>query len=125
MIEVCPGWILPLDRGPDWLFVKLTPPPTEIALQDQFAESVWQAMECHFVYRVILEMDGLPTLPSYLIGQLVLLQKRVCTHGGLLRLVGLSDANERVLHMSRLGDRFPTFGNRSDAVMGYRPNKPR
>jgi hypothetical protein len=55
----------------------------------------------------------------------VRLHKRVTTQGGMVRLCGLSEASQDVLRISRLADRFPAYRNRTDAVMGYRPQQPR
>ena len=85
MLETATGWGLDVDRGPDWIFVRVHP-------RDGFddapglAESVWTVLEQHFIYRVVLEIDEIALLHSPIIGQLVLLSKRVHTHGGLLRL---------------------------------------
>jgi len=124
LLELAPEWNVDIDRGPDWLFVKLRPPHDdggEIAL----AEMVWNQLEQCFCHRVVLEMDEVPHLRSWMIGQLVRLQKRVTTNGGMLRIAGLSQANYDVLRICRLADRFPNYRNRTDAVMGYRPPQPR
>jgi hypothetical protein len=49
---------------------------------------------------------------------LVNLHKRIYTHGGLLRIAGLSDDNYRVLVACRLHERFPRYASREEAVMG-------
>ncbi len=87
------------------------------------ANSVWEVIEQHRVYRVVLELDQVQLLYSMLIGQLVLLQKRIHTAGGVLRLCGLSETNECVLRTAMLDSRLPNYANRHDAVMGHRPQK--
>src|SRR5262245_48503481 len=125
LLELAPEWTTEIDRGPDWLFVRLLPPhhgdTDEIAL----AEMIWQKLEQCFCYRVVLELDEVTFLRSWMVGELVRLHKRVTTHGGMLRLSGLTSASEAVLRICRLDDRFPAYRNRTDAVMGYRPPQPR
>ena len=96
MIQTAAGWGLDVDRGPDWIFVRVHP-------RDGFddapglAESVWAVLEQHFIYRVVLELDEIALLHSSVIGQLVLLSKRIHSHGGLVRLCGVSETNREVL----------------------------
>jgi anti-anti-sigma factor len=124
MIQTAAGWGFDVDRGPDWIFVRVHP---RDGFDDapELAENVWTLLEQHFVYRVVLELDEITLLRSAIIGQLILLSKRVHSHGGLLRLCGVSDNNREVLHTSRLQGALPLFDNRGDAVMGYRPKRPR
>lgn len=117
MVTIAPGWDLDVERGPDWLIVTLhghdgdwTCPP--------LAEVVWSAAEQNFTHRIVLDLSPLPMLHTALIGQLVQLQKRICTHEGTLRLCGLSDHNREVLQCCRLDGYFPIFHDRSEAVMG-------
>ena len=125
MLELAPGWTMEVERGPDWLFVRVHAPPDSAAEKTNLAEQLWSLLAQHFTYRVILELDDLPILRSFLIGQLVRLHKRIHTRGGLLRLCGLSDDNQRVLRASRLEPPFPHYRSRADAVMGHRPHQPR
>jgi anti-anti-sigma factor len=119
-----------IDRGPDWLFIRLRPPLDDagqsIAGHERpLAETVWKKLEQCFCYRVVLELEDVRYLPSWMIGELVRLHKRVTTQGGMLRLSGLSAAAQEVLHISRLADRFPQYRDRTEAVMGYRPPQAR
>ncbi len=68
-------------------------------------------------HRLVLELDQVDVLGSHLIGQLVLLDKWMSEHGGVLRLCGLSPRNRRVLKRCHLDGRFPVYGNRIDAGM--------
>jgi anti-anti-sigma regulatory factor len=91
-----------------------------------FAEQIWSLAEQHFTHRLVLELGEINHLNSELVGQLVWLHKRTHTHDGLLRICQLSDENDEVLHLSRLGGHFPRYGSREDAVMGYAiPRLPR
>jgi anti-anti-sigma factor len=123
--ELSPGWSMELDRGPDWLFVRLKPPPGISGMEVNLAETVWENLEQSFTHRLVLELDELTLMRSWVIGEIVKLHKRVVAHDGLMRLCGLSDANQGVLKMCRLDDRFPQYRNRNDAVMGHRPTQPR
>ena len=109
-------------RGPDWLFVRLRPDPERL---DQIAERLWALLNKHFIYRLVLEMDDVEFLPSVLMGQLVMLQKRILQHEGSLRLCGLSAACEQALHFCRLDHTLAHFETRADAVRGSAMAKPR
>ena len=124
MIEIAPGWMLQVERGPDWLFVRLSAPKDAVEAPP-LAERVWGMLEHTLTDRVVLEMDEVEILRSYLIGQLVLLHKRLCAHGGVMRLCGLSAQAQESLHAARLDGRFPNFATRGEAVRGDRPRQPR
>lgn len=109
-------------RGPDWLFVRLRPDPMRL---DDVAERLWALMNKHFVYRIVLEMDEVDFLPSVLMGQLVMLQKRILQHDGALRLCGLSPQCEEALRLCRLDHTLAHYNNRADAVRGVALAKPR
>lgn len=125
LLELAPEWTTEIDRGPDWLFVRLRPPRQGDTGEIALAEMIWQKLEQSFCYRVVLELDDVTFLRSWMVGELVRLHKRVTAHGGMLRLCGISAANQDVLRTCRLEDRFPSYRNRTDAVMGYRPPQPR
>ena len=112
------AWVSDVSRGPDWLFVRVDTPPKQDG--GHLAEDVVGMMQRHFLHRVVLEMEEIDRLPSELVGELVLLHKRVSAEGGMMRLSGLSDANQQVLRISRLDSRFPQYRSRMDAVMGHR-----
>ncbi len=124
-VEVAPGWTMAFDRGPDWLFVRITPPQrgdtNEIALSD----AIWERLEQAFTYRVVVEMEEVILLRSWVIGELIKLHQQVSARDGVMRLCGLSDSNQQILEVMRLEDRFPQYRNRSDSVMGHRPRQPR
>ena len=111
-----------VDRGPDWLFVRLHPDLEDL---DVVADQLWALMGQHFVYRLVLEMDEVEFLPSRLMGQLVMVQKRVLQQGGALRLCGLSYECRQALHFCRLDRALPCFASREDAVRGRSMNRPR
>jgi len=111
-----------VDRGPDWLFIRLRPDLTQL---DDIADRLWALMNQHFIHRVVLEMHEVDFLPSMLMGQLVMLHKRVLQDGGALRLCGLSPECADALHLCRLDQALPHFECREDAVNGYNATKPR
>ena len=125
MPVIAPGWELKVARGPGWLWVKVEHPDRLGSDSPPLAEHVWSLMERHFVCRLVLELDALDLLNSYLIGQLVLLDKRIGQRGGLMRLSGLSPCNQSVLRTHGLEGRFPVYGDLTDAVMGACPRRPR
>ena len=111
-----------VDRGPDWLFVRLHPDFDEL---DHLADHLWATMDQHFIYRVVLEMQEVDFLPSRMMGQLVMLQKRILQQGGALRLCRLSPDCQRALHFCRLDRALPCFASREDAVLGRNLTRPR
>ena len=124
MLALAPGWEIDVDRGPGWLFVRLKSPERDASDTPALADEVWSLLERHFISRVVLELDGIGLLHSYLLGQLVLLDKRIREHDGMMRLCGLSSFNQRVLRLHGLDLRFPTYGDLEEAVMGC-SHKPR
>ena len=119
MTQVAGEWQLEVDRGPDWLFVRLHP-PIDSDMEPDLAGAVWDLLEKHFTYRVVLEMHDVDQLSSHLIGQLILLQKRVHQHGGVLRLCGLCEHAIESLHLCRLDGGLPNYRDREEAVLGPR-----
>lgn len=124
-VELAPGWMCAVDRGPDWLFVRPTLPKKGNTEEIDLADAVYDLMQQHFAHRVVIELYDLAMLRSWLVGQLVHLHKRVTANGGTMRLCGLSDSNQEVLRTCRLEDCFPQYADRAAAVMGCRPTKPR
>jgi len=120
------GWDFDVQRGPDWLFVRPRCLGSSALDARPFAEQVWMLLEQHFAHRLVLEMGDVDHLDSHLVGQLLLLYKRIHTHDGMMRICGLSAPNDDVLRTCRLEGHFPSFRNRADAVMGHcYPRQPR
>jgi hypothetical protein len=117
MVEVCAEWDVTVERGPDWLFVRVHPGSFE---PEHVGEKLWAVADCHFIYRLVIEMEEVDILPSWLMGQLVVLQKRLLQRGGALRLCRLKDQCAQSLHFCRLDQALPTYDCREDAVKGRR-----
>ena len=125
MVSTITRWQLDVDRGPGWLFIRLRPPIDSLEIDFDLAAQIWAMLTNHLTYRLVLEMDEVQYMPSVLIGQLVLLQKRVHEHDGVLRLCGLSARCQQALHLCRLSDGLPNYEDRVEAVLGHNPGQPR
>jgi anti-anti-sigma factor len=124
MQTLAPEWELEVQRGPDWLFIRIRNPDPDASEVPDLADHIWSLMLQHFTNRVMLELDGIGPLRSELIGELLRLQRRISQQGGLLRLCGLSAENRRILETCGLTDRLPIYDCRRDALLS-RPSKPR
>lgn len=125
MPAIATGWELKVDRGPGWLLVKAKGPGPDAPETTVLADQLWSILERHLVYRLVLDLDQIELLNSALIGQLLVLYRRIHEHDGMLRLCGLSPFNQKVLRVHGLIDRFGAYANPQDAVMGSRCDKPR
>ena len=125
ILDLAPGWEMEVDRGPDWLFIRLRGEEPFDTEGIELSSRCFQMMEQEFVQRAVIEMDEIDLLRSHLLGELVALRKRLQDQGGMLRLSGLSDDNYEVLVSSGLTHHFPRYSSCEEAVMGYRPGKPR
>jgi anti-anti-sigma factor len=126
MLAAVPGCELNVERGPDWLLVRVANLDQSEADAPQFAERIWRLLQQHFTYRLVLELDQVRLLTSRILAQLIQLQNRIESRSGIMRLCGLSPTNEEVLHTCRLDERLATYQDRRAAVMGHeRPRQPR
>ena len=112
MTNIAHGWELREERQDAWLCVTLTPQDGEADATPPVAEAVWEAANRHHVQQLVLELYDLQLLHSYLVGQLVLLARRVHAARGALRLVGLSEQNVQVLRACRLESGFAIYADR-------------
>ncbi len=125
MLAIAPGWELTVERGPDWLLVRIHT-ASEAPEAPPLADEVWEQLCRHFTYRLVLELNQVQVLNSHLIGQLVQLYKRIREHGGVMRVCGLSAYNRQVLQTCNLENHFPDYQDRAEAVMATRhPRRPR
>jgi anti-sigma B factor antagonist len=125
LLAVAPEWSVDIDRGPDWLFIRLRPPRHGDTGEISLAEMIWEKLDQSFCHRVVLEFDDVTFLRSWMVGELVKLHKRLVSQGGMMRICGLSEASAGVLRACRLDDRFPAYRSRTEAIMGHRPQQPR
>jgi anti-anti-sigma factor len=126
MQTVAPGCELDVERGPDWLLVRVRNFGSMGSGSPALAEHLWHLLEQHFTYRLVLELDGVEELDSGFIEQLIQLHQWIREHDGVMRLCGLSAQNCRVLHACRLDERLLPYEDREEAVMGcHHPGRPR
>jgi anti-anti-sigma regulatory factor len=117
------GCVLDVDRGPDWLLVRLRNLDLMTPDASSLADQLWNLLQQHFTYRLVLELDDVQ-VNSQMIGQLLQLYRRIEEHDGVLRLCGLSSGSQQVLHAAHLDDRLRPYGDRQEAVLG-RPHMAR
>jgi anti-anti-sigma factor len=126
MLTIAPGCTFDVERGPDWLLVRVRNLDWAELETLPLAEQLWSLLEQHFTYRLVLELDEVRLLNSYLIGQLIQLFQRIEEHDGVLRLCGLSPDNCEVLHACRLDEQLLPYQDRREAVTGgQHPGQPR
>lgn len=118
MIEFAPGWCLMVDEAGDWLFVRLATADEEHYSHAELADAVGELARQRGRFRVIFEMAADLILHSQLVGELVVLHKRLCLQGGALRLCGFTDYNFDVIRMMQLTDRFHNYPDRQAALAG-------
>ena len=126
MLATVPGCELDVERGPDWLLVRVANLDTADPDAPPLGERIWRLLQQHFTYRLVLELDQVRLLTSRLIAQLVQLHRRIEEHSGVMRVCGLSPQNCQVLHTCHLDDRLTPYHDRQSAIMGcQRPRQPR
>jgi len=112
------GFKLSVDRGPNWLFVKLRPKRRFAQDVPQIADELWSIASRHFIYRLVLELEELHGMPPEMIEQLAMLQERLMHCGGALRICGLSAECVEKLCDSQLDVALPNYATRQEAVLG-------
>lgn len=118
-------WSLDVERGPDWLIVRIHPGSTDYQESMKIADQIWDHLKTHFTYRLVLDMREVEMLPSHLMGQLIILQKRVAQKGGAMRLCCLQLPCQESLLLARLDAVLPNHESREEAIFGLRTVKPR
>jgi anti-anti-sigma regulatory factor len=111
-------WELGVERGPNWLLVKVGQPLASPWEMPPLADTLKLLMEEHFTYRLVLELDDSDLLSSELIGEFVALDKWIRERQGVMRLCGLSPHNGEVLRRCWLDGFVPTYRDRLEAVRG-------
>jgi hypothetical protein len=130
-VTVAREWKLDVERGPDWLFVRLRHVGLRSLAPAILAEEVWALMEQNMAHRLVLEMDEVDALDGELVEQLIALEGRIAAVDGKMRLSGLNRKAEEALKLwladgDEPGTRVACFRDREEAVMGQpRPRLPR
>jgi anti-anti-sigma factor len=126
MLATLPGCEFEVERGPDWLLVRIVNLKADRALSPSLAEHLWSLLERHLTYRLVLQLDALPFLDSHVLGQLLALRRRIDAHQGLMRLCSLSPESHHALHASHLSEVFLPYHSRREAVMaGEHKHRPK
>jgi len=120
MLAIAQGWELEVQRGPDWLLVRAKSGGDQTSDALPLADEIWDLLQRHFTYRLVLELDQVELLDSHLIGQLVRLYKRIAERDGVMRLCGLSAYNLDVLRTCRLDECFQPYPDRKEAILAPR-----
>ena len=120
MLTTSPGLQMDVERGPDWLLVRIENLDSDDVEAIPLANILWNLLQKHLAHRLVLELDQIDVLNSYLIGQLVRLYKLIDEQDGVMRLCGLSPYNREVLQTCRLDDRLLSYRDRRAAVMAGR-----
>lgn len=110
------AWAMTVDRGPDWVFLRLDPAASPPEDDRPLAERLWEVAQTHGAHRVVVEFDHIPSIDSSLIEAITVLSLRVHDAGGLLRVCGLSEAALARLRSSVRADQVPHFESRFEAV---------
>mgnify|MGYP001168729175 CR=1 FL=1 len=117
-VHVLEGLKFTVDRGPNWLFVRLQPKNRFASELPDLADRLMAMASQHFIYRIVLELDELRSVPSAMIEQLRVLHDRLAECGGALRLCGLSAKCAETLRQCDLESMLPNHATRQEAVLG-------
>ena len=106
-----------IERGPDWLFVRLEGDArrTAVSPEPALADGIWEALQENHAHRVLLELDQIDAIDDDLIATITSLASRIRSAGGLMRLCGLSEVDLRTLR-ARGGANVAHFDSRAAAV---------
>lgn len=118
MLATVAGYEFDVDRGPDWLWVRIRSLDTGSEPAASLAEQIAELVEKHFIYRIVLELHRIPELNSQLIGELVQLDHYIQGHDGVLRVCGLSPEGREMLEMCGLDDLCLAYETREEAIVG-------
>jgi hypothetical protein len=118
MLEMLTDWELDVERGPNWLFVRLRGPAPHGQSVPRLADRLWLLLQEHLVDRLVVELDEIQVPSMPLLEELTLLHERINSHGGMMRLCGVSPSNQGLLRSSCRGRRFSCYRDREEAVLG-------
>ena len=123
-IDIVEGWGLDVETELDWLCVTVRCQDGHTWETPPLAELIWEIVAQFSTHQLVVELHEVAVLHSLLIGQMVLLHKRITSKGGIMRFAGLSRHNQEALDVAKLGDRFPWYKNRDDAVRNVAAKQP-
>jgi hypothetical protein len=120
------GWDFEVDRGPDWLFVRPRQLTGASKESSTLSEQVWGLLEQTLAHRLVLDMTQAGSMNAALVEQLHWLNERVHGHEGIMRVCGLSPADQAFLRKHDPEGQIATYCDCEAAVMGQdRPRLPR
>lgn len=113
-----PDWGVAVERGPDWLFLRLHDDESGSSAGDRqpLAERLWSMIRVNRAHRVVLELDRVEAVDDMLIGAIADVGTRVRDDGGLVRVCGLSKPNLERLQSSGCLAGLAHFATRTAAV---------
>lgn len=106
-----------IDRGPNWLFVRLPELKTG-ATTEHLVDEMWEICSRHFTYRLVVELDDQKEMPKQLAAQLDELRTKLHAQGGALRLCGGNPKCEQTLSGAHFALPLRSHASRSAAVQG-------
>lgn len=124
------GFDVALERGPDWLFVRLAPGADGRGRHGHdLGTSLWELARDHGTRRLVVELDALDDVDDDLLDGLAMLGRILERESGVLRLCGASASIARHESCGPAGH-LPHFSCRSEAVRAGSwecacPSKPR
>lgn len=124
MIGTESGFQIDVSRGPNWVFLRLSPGESDKgANEQQLADDLWNAVSRHLVYRVVLEFGpDFKSLTPMMIAQLDAFRMRLEAHDGALRVCGLNKKSADTLASycaeSKLRSRLTSHSSVASAVFG-------
>lgn len=131
MRKLIGGYDVALERGPDWLFIRLSPSRAGCPRRGaELARALWELARDHGTRRLLLELDEVDRVDDTLLDGLSTLGRLVGDDEGMVRVCGLTGENlDRYASCPSLGH-LPHFPCRGDAVTAgawesARPTRPR
>ncbi len=118
MLATVAGYEFDVDRGPDWLWIRIRSMKTGSSPVASLAEQITELVEKHFIYRIVLELHRVPELNSQLIEELLELDRYIQRHDGVLRVCGLSPEGRAMLEACGLDDLCLAYNTREEAIVG-------
>lgn len=119
------GWDLDVTQGEGWLIIRPRPHSPHTPELVPLSDEILKLVEWCWVNRVILVLDGLDLLTSFVVGQLIKLHRQLEIQGGIMRLCGVNPKHRQVLQRVGMAECLPIYEDIQDAVMGGFPCKPR